>query len=229
MDAGYGAHSDLRTAVTALGLTYVAGILSNTTVWAPGTGPLPPKAWVPGHGRPTKRLRRDAEHQPVTVKELAISLPAKAWRTITWRDGTNAPLRSRFARLRVRIARRDFARSEPWPEEWLLIEWPKGEKEPTKYWLSTLPPNVGFARLVDLAKLRWRIERDYQELKQEVGLGHFEGRGWRGFHHHATLCIAAYGFLISERETIHPSGPHSTPLVQAPRLPESYRPRGAAA
>jgi SRSO17 transposase len=229
MDAGYGAHSDLRTAVTALGLTYVAGILSNTTVWAPGTGPLPPKAWVPGHGRPTKRLRRDAEHQPVTVKELAISLPAEAWRTITWREGTNAPLRSRFARLRVRIARRDFARSEPWPEEWLLIEWPKGEKEPTKYWLSTLPPNVGFARLVDLAKLRWRIERDYQELKQEVGLGHFEGRGWRGFHHHATLCIAAYGFLISERETIPPSGPRSTPLVQAPRLPESYRPRGAAA
>jgi len=229
MDAGYGAHSDLRTAVTALGLTYVAGILSNTTVWAPGTGPLPPKAWVPGHGRPTKRLRRDAEHQPVTVKELAISLPAEAWRTITWREGTNAPLRSRFARLRVRIARRDFARSEPWPEEWLLIEWPKGEKEPTKYWLSTLPPNIGFARLVDLAKLRWRIERDYQELKQEVGLGHFEGRGWRGFHHHATLCIAAYGFLISERETIPPSGPRSTPLVQAPRLPESYRPRGAAA
>jgi SRSO17 transposase len=229
MDAGYGSHSDLRTAVTALGLTYVAGILSQTTIWAPGTGPLPPKKWTPGHGRPTKRLRRDAAHWPVKVKELAISLPAKAWRTVTWREGTNVPLRSRFARLRVRIAKRDFDRSEPWPEEWLLIEWPEGEKEPTKYWLSTLPQNVGFARLIDLAKMRWRIERDYQELKQEVGLGHFEGRGWRGFHHHATLCIAAYGFLISERETIPPSGRRSAVSLQTPRVPKDYRPRGSAA
>jgi len=172
MDAGYGAHSDLRTAVTALGSPYVAGILSNTTVWAPGTGPLPPKANTPGRGRPTKRLRRDAAHRPVKVKELAVSLPAKAWRTITWREGTNAPLRSRFARLPIRIARRDFDRSEPWPEEWLLIEWPTGEKEPTKYWLSTMPQDIGFTRLVDLAKLRWRSECDYQHVKQEVGLGH---------------------------------------------------------
>ena len=210
MDAGYGTHRDLRTAVTALELPYIAGILSNTTVWAPGTGPLPPKAWKPGHGRPTKRLRRDAAHQPVKVKDLAFSLPAKVWRTITWREGTNVPLRSRFARLRIRIAKRDFDRSEPWPEEWLMIEWPKEEKEPTKYWLSSLPDDIGFSRLVDLAKLRWRIERDYQELKQEVGLGHFEGRGWRGFHHHASLCIAAYGFLISEQETIPPSEPRSS-------------------
>ena len=190
MDAGYGPHVDLRTAITELGLPYVAGILSNTTVWAPGTGPLPAKPYTPGRGAPTKLLGRDAEHQPVSVKDLAFSLPARAWRTITWREGTNEPLRSRFARLRIRIAHRDFERSEPWPEEWLLIEWPEGEKEPTKYWLSALPKTIGFARLVDLAKLRWRIERDYQELKQELGLGHFEGRGWRGFHHHATLCIA---------------------------------------
>jgi len=86
-----------------------------------------------------------------------------------------------------------------------VIEWPKGNAEPIKYWLSTRSDDIAFSRLVDLTKLRWRIERDYQELKQEVGLGHFEGRGWRGFHHHATLCIAAYGFLISERETIPPS------------------------
>jgi SRSO17 transposase len=228
MDAGYGAHIDLRTAVTALGLPYVAGILSNTTVWAPGTGPLPPKPYVRGRGRPTKQLRRDAEHQPVKVKDFAFSLPAKAWRTITWREGSNVLLKSRFARLRIRIAHRDFNRSEPWPEEWLLIEWPKGEQEPTKYWLSTLPENIGFARLVDLAKLRWRIERDYQELKQEVGLGHFEGRGWRGFHHHATLCIAAYGFLISERETIPPSAPRSTALFSQLAVPDDYRPRGSA-
>jgi SRSO17 transposase len=225
MDAGYGNHSDLRAALTALELSYVAGIVSNTSVWAPGTGPLPPKPYVPGRGRPTKQLRRDANHQPIKVKDLALSLPANAWRTITWREGTNVSLKSRFARLRTRIARRDFNRSEPWPEEWLLIEWPKGEKEPTKYWLSNLPTDIGFARLVDLAKLRWRIERDYQELKQEIGLDHFEGRGWRGFHHHATLCIAAYGFLISEQETIPPSGPHSSALFQTSRLRAHYRPR----
>jgi SRSO17 transposase len=225
MDAGYGPHSDLRTAITALGLSYVAGVLSNTTVWAPGTGPLPPKPSVPGRGRPTKRLRRDAEHQPVNVKALAFNLPATAWRAIPWREGTNGALRSRFARLRIRIARRDFDRSQPWPEEWLLIEWPKGEKEPTKYWLSTLPENIGLARLVDLAKLRWRIERDYQELKQEIGLGHFEGRRWRGFHHHATLCIAAYGFLVAQRATLPPSAPPSAESPKAARLPQAPRSR----
>jgi SRSO17 transposase len=228
MDAGYGPHSALRVAITALGLPYVAGVLSNTTVWAPGTGPLPPKASTPGRGRPTKRLRRDGEHQPATVKDLAFSLPPKAWRTIKWREGTNMPLRSRFARLRVRPATRDYKRSQPWPEEWLLIEWPEGDKEPTKYWLSTLPQNIGFARQVDLAKLRWRIERDYHELKQELGLGHFEGRGWRGFHHHATLCIAAYGFLISERDTIPPSAARHSSVFPQPALPNRYRPRGAA-
>ena len=111
----------------------------------------------------------------------------------------------------------------------MLIEWPEGEKEPTKYWLSTLPENIAFAELVDIAKLRWRIERDYQELKQEVGLGHFEGRGWRGFHHHATMCIATYGFLVSERETIPPSGPRPARLFEELAVPDGYRPRGAAA
>src|SRR5674476_72968 len=128
-------------------------------------------------------------------------------------------LSSRFARVRVRIAHRDYNLTEARPEEWLLIEWPEGEDEPTKYWLSTLPKDVSFRRLVDTAKLRWRIERDYQELKQEVGLGHFEGRGWRGFHHHATLCIAAYGFLVSERETISPCGPCSARPFENLRFP----------
>src|ERR1700694_3304856 len=171
-DAAYGNNSDLRADITALGLTYVAGILSNTTVWAPRTGPLPAKKWS-GRGRPPKLLRRDAKHQPVSVKELALGLPKRAWRTIEWREGTTERLSSRFARVRVRVARRDFKRSESRPEEWLLIEWPEGEKEPTKYWLSTLPHDITFRSLVDMTKLRWRIERDYQELKQEVGLGHF--------------------------------------------------------
>jgi len=133
------------------------------------------------------------------------SLPAEAWRRIKWREGTAERLASRFARLRVRVTHRDYQLTERRAEEWLLIEWPKVEDEPIKYWLSTLPDEIALRHLVDLAKLRWRIERDDRELKQEVGLGHFEGRGWRGFHHHATLCIAAYGFLISERETIPPS------------------------
>ena len=118
--------------------------------------------------------------------------------------------------------------SEKPAKEWLLIEWPEDEKKPTKYWLSTLPKNIPFRDLVDSVKLRWRIERDYQDLRQEVGLGHFEGRGWRGFHHHATLCIAAYGFLISEQETIPPSASRAAARLAQLGLPADYRPRGAA-
>ena len=141
----------------------------------------------------------------------------------------NAPLTSQFARCRVRPAHDDARRSEPAPEEWLLVEWPEGDAEPDHYWLCTLPADISLERMVDQAKMRWRIERDYLELKQEVGLGHYEGRGWRGFHHHATLCVAAYGFLISEKETIPPSGhPRDWRRTQS-SLPASYRPRGAAA
>jgi SRSO17 transposase len=200
-----------------------AGILSSTSVWAPGTAPLPPKRWS-GRGRRPTRIRCDAKHKPVSAKELALGLPRRAWRTVGWRDGSAERLSSRFARLRVRAAHR----GERHAEEWLLIEWPKGAEEPTKYWLSTLPQDIAFERLVDLAKLRWRIERDYQELKQELGLGHYEGRGWRGFHHHATLCIAAYGFLISERGAIPPSGARAAASLPKLELPAGYRPRGAA-
>jgi SRSO17 transposase len=99
--------------------------------------------------------------------------------------------------VRIRPAHRDAV----YPEEWLVIEWPLAETEPTKYWLTTLPERIAFQELIRLIKLRWRIERDYQELKQELGLGHYEGRNWRGFHHHATLTIAAYGFLMRARLT----------------------------
>jgi SRSO17 transposase len=224
LDAGYGNHSALRAQISALGLSYAAGILSSTSVWAPGTEPLPPKRWS-GRGRPPTRPQRSAKHKPISVKQLALSLPGRAWRTVGWREGTRDRLTSRFTRLRVRSAHCNELHSQ----EWLLIEWPEGEKAPTKYWLSTLPHDIAFKRLVDLAKLRWRIERDYQELKQELGLGHFEGRSWRGFHHHATLCIAAYGFLISEREMIPPSAPRAAARLTRLALPADYRPRGAAA
>ena len=227
MDAGYGADTGLRTSVTELGLRYVAGIQPTATVWPRSTGPLPPKAWS-GRGRPPSRSRRDGGHRPIQVKALALALPDAAWQTVTWREGSADWLSSRYARLRVRAAHRDERLSKLRNEEWLLVEWPEDADEPTKYWLSTLPADIAFERMVDLAKLRWRIERDYQELKQELGLGHYEGRGWRGFHHHATLCIAAYGFLVSERETIPPSGPGRPPVFAKPAVPEGYRSRGSA-
>jgi SRSO17 transposase len=223
-DAGYGNDTDFRAGVTALGLAYVAGILGTTGLWPPGAGPLPAAPWS-GRGRPPKRLRRDPEHQPLAAETLAAGLPAGAWRTVTWREGTAGPLSSRFAAVRVRPAHDDFRLSEPRAEEWLLAEWPEGESEPTKYWLSTLPEAATLEELVATAKLRWRVERDFEELKQELGLGHFEGRGWRGFHHHASLCIAAYGFLVAERCRFFPPGWRPRPRV--PERPAGYRPRNS--
>jgi SRSO17 transposase len=226
LDAGYGNDTDLRDGITEIGLAYVVGIQSSTSLWPPGVQPLPPKQWS-GRGRPTSAIRRDTAHQPISAKQLAVGLPKKAWRRVTWREGSNAKLASRFAAVRVRPAHRDYHRATPRPEEWCLIEWPADEPEPTKYWLSTLPATISRRALVNTAKLRWRIERDYQDLKQELGLGHYEGRGWRGFHHHATLCIAAYGFLISEREAIPPSGRRKALPVKEHPLPHGYRPRGS--
>jgi len=227
-DAGYGNETVFRDRLTELGLGYAVGVLSNTSVWPPGTGPLPPRPWS-GQGRPTSSLRRDADHQPVSVKEMAKALPPESWQTVRWREGTNTPLASRFAALRVRPAHRDTARKTPRPVEWLLIEWPEADGEPLKYWLSTLPEETSIEDLVDIAKLRWRIERDYLDLKQELGLGHYEGRGWRGFHHHATLCIAAYGFLISERETIPPSAVRKIQSRPKSPVPRYQRPGKTAA
>ena len=196
-DPAYGNNRGFRAGITELGLAYAVGIMPTTTVWRPGE-PLPPQS-SSGRGRRAIRQRSDKRLQPVSVKALALQLPLDAWQQISWRMGSNTVLASRFARLRVRVAHGAA-------EEWLLIEWPDGEAEPDHYWLATLEADITFERLVDLTKLRWRIERDYLQLKQEVGLDHYEGRGWRGFHHHASLRIAAYGFLVSETETIPPSG-----------------------
>ncbi len=189
-------------------------------MWPPGAGPR-------RRGKSLNYTGRRDEPDLVSAKEVALGLTKHAWRTIRWREASADRLSSRFARVRVRVGRNQ-AIPASLSQEWLLIEWPEGEAKPTKYWLSTLPADISFRQLVDLTKLRWRIERDYQELKQEVGLGHYEGRGWRGLHHHATLCIAAYGFLISERATIPPSGPRSVAPFQTPALPEGFRPRGSA-
>ena len=220
MDAAYGYDSELRTQLKSLAVTYVAGILPTTLIWPPGSGPR-------RRGKPLNNTGRRDEPDLVSAKELALALPQRAWRTVRWREGSADRLSSRFARVRVKVGH-NKAIPERIKPEWLLIEWPEDEKAPTRYWLSTLPQDTSFERLVDLTKLRWRCERDYQELKQEVGLGHFEGRGWRGFHHHATLCIASYGFLVAERVAIPPSGPRPAAMLKAPVLPAHYRPRGSA-
>jgi len=227
VDAGYGNGTPFRAGITALGLQYVAGIESSTTVWGPGQLPLPAPSRKPGRGAPPKRLQRNANHQPISVKQLALDLPSSAWKDIGWRPGSQETLRSRFAAVRVRPAHRDYKRTEPHPEEWLLIEWPKKESEPTKYWLSTVPEKTSLKSLVKIAKHRWIIERDYEELKQELGLGHYEGRGWRGFHHHATLCIAAYGFLVAERNRFSPSARVGHIGLSAADPPPDFRPRGS--
>jgi SRSO17 transposase len=179
-------------------LSYVVGITSALVVWPPGVKPLPPKPYG-GMGRPPVVPRRTRARQPVSVKELAHSLPATAFTTLSWREGSNETLSGRFAAVCVRHAGGNTGKARLRPEQWLLIEWPASDADPLKYYLSKLPADTALEQLVAHAHLRWRIERDYQDLKQELGLGHYEGRGWRGFHHHAALAIAAYGFLLSER------------------------------
>jgi SRSO17 transposase len=229
-DAGYGDETAFRDGLTELGLLYAVGVRPATSVWAPGVTPLPPKPWN-GRGKPAKLLRRGPGHEPVAVKALAMGLPEDAYQSVTWREGSNAALQSRFAAVRVRPAHRDYWSSEQRPEEWLLIEWPKEDTEPLKYFLSTAPADATIEQLVFVTKMRWRIERDYQDLKQEFGLGHYEGRGWRGFHHHATLSIAAYGFLMARRLNMGSANEIKKNLIQraAPAFPSDYIPRGSPA
>jgi SRSO17 transposase len=203
-DAGYGVNTLFREQLTAMGFTYMVGVSGTVSLQSEGQAPL-------------------------QAKELAMQLPSRRFRTLTWREGTNRALSSRFAATRVRCVSREAQAREVSDEQWLLIEWPKAEVEPSKYFLSTLPADTPIKELVRLAKLRWRIERDYQELKQELGLGHFEGRSWRGFHHHATLCIAAYGFLVAERLTAQKKTPAHRLPREMPALPKGFRPRGAPA
>jgi SRSO17 transposase len=231
-DAGYGADMKFQARLAEIGLEFIVGVQPRAKIWSDGLAPLPPESWSgpnPRRGRPPSNLRRDADHQPIEAKSWAARLSADAWQEITWREGTKGELVSRFAHARIRPAHRDYWRNEPWPELTILAEWPEGEPEPTKIWFANLPASTPIQQLVHLAKLRWRIERDYLELKQELGLGHYEGRGWRGFHHHASLCIAAYGYLVKERLAFSPSGkPRSGPKrPKAPHLSKAFIPRGS--
>jgi len=225
-DAGYGASTEFRDALTERSLSYVVGILPDTGLWPPGEEPLPPNPWK-GQGRPPKLLRRTDERRPVLARELAQGLPRKAWRKVHWREGTKGMMSSRFAAVRVRVAHRDYERTQSRQPEWFLVEWPLGDKEPSRYWLSTVPEDIALEELVRLAMIRWRIERDFQELKDELGLDHYEGRGWRGFHHHGALCIAAYAFLAAERARLSPPAPLA--FLRPARLPKDFRPRGSPA
>jgi SRSO17 transposase len=227
-DAGYGIDYDFRRNLSDMGLLYVVGVTSAVVVWPPDVTPLPPKRYK-GMGRPPVMPRRTATRQPVSVKELALGLPKNTWQNISWREGTNAHLTGRFAAVRVRCAGGNVGRARLLPEQWLLIEWPADQAEPEKYYLSTLPETTALNDLVRNAHMRWRIERDYQDLKQDMGLGHYEGRGWRGFHHHASMSIAAYGFLMAQRLKAGGTSGGKKNFIERkmPAVPKDYVPRGS--
>ena len=229
-DEGYGIDYAFRQGLSDMGLAYMVGITSAVVVWPPGVQPLPPKSYS-GMGRPSVMPRRTAVRQPMSVKALALALPDSAFHTISWREGSNARLTGRFAALRVRCAGSNVGKARLLPEQWLLIEWLADQAEPEKYYLSTLPETAAINDLLAAAHMRWRIERDYQDLKQNLGLGHYEGRGWTGFHHHASLSIAAYGYLMALRLRTGKDvgGKKNTIQRQIPAVSQDYIPRGRPA
>jgi SRSO17 transposase len=218
-DAAFGEVTAFREALTARGLAYVLRVPSTLVVWPPETRfavPTRPRAT----GRPLSTPRPTAPTAPLTVAALAATL---RHRRVTWREGSRGQQASRFAAVRVRLAHRHAEGAGPGPEVWLVSEWPRGETAPTKLYLSSLPGTTSLRTLVRFGKLRWRIERDYQELKGELGLDHFEGRTWTGFHHHVALCAAAHAFLARRRALFPPKPPG----VDARRRPPSS-PNGLA-
>jgi len=204
-DAGYGDTTAFRQGLTDRQISYVVAVRGATSAYprdaAPETAPYT------GRGRPPTPRYRDP-HQ--SCRDLAVAAGRAALKTVTWRHGTKtdpdnpaAAMRSRFLALRIRPANRDITPADDGslPEAWLLAEWPTGAEEPTDYWISTLGPDTPLKDLVRLAKIRWRIEHDYRELKTGLGLDHFEGRSWTGWHHHATLVTAAHLFITTLRLT----------------------------
>jgi SRSO17 transposase len=200
-DAAYGENTELRERLHDAGLQYVLSVSAETTVFAPGIAFHVPEC-NGATGRPRGRLR--PESKPVAIEEPIAGLDPEQWQTVAFRDGPDSePMRSRFAFVRVRAAhlwRRGYVQ-EP-REEWLICEWPEGQEKPTDYWLSNLPADTEPERLARLARLRWKIELDYKQLKGELGLDHYEGRSYLGWYHHTALVTAAHGFLTLER--LHP-------------------------
>lgn len=231
-DAGYGETVEFRDGLTQRGLTYVVGVPNNHLVWAPGANPKPPKqSGKPGH--PRSRWR-DGNKKPIRIATLVEGIPRERYKTVSWREGARGKLSSKFLAFRVRPAEKHTKGRPPGDEQWLLCEWQSCDTAP-KFYFSTLPANLSLKELVRITKLRWRVERDYQDLKGEVGLDHFEGRTWRGFHRHATLCAVAHGFLALRRalsppieNQVDPAGSPaaaSADLVGANRLvPALYAP-----
>jgi SRSO17 transposase len=200
-DAAFGEVTSFREALTARGLSYVLRVPNNLVVWPPGTRFAVP-ARRSATGRPRSTPRPTAPTAPLTLAALSATL---RHRRVTWREGSRGRQTSRFAAVRVHLAHRHAEGAGPGPEVWLLSEWPRGESAPAKCYLSSLPAATPMRTLVRFGKLRWRIERDYQELKGELGLDHFEGRTWNGFHHHVALCAAAHAFLALRRAHFPPA------------------------
>lgn len=199
-DSAYGNSFEFREQLRRRGLDYVMAVESKTVVWTedPNAVPLPPPRKT---GRPRRYPPLASLTTPQDLATVAWQLPAAAWKKVTWREGRRGPPSSRFARLQVWPAHGWRAQEHhERVAEWLLMEWPEGESEPTKYWLAQWGPGLpGLRRLVRMAHARWRIEMDYRELKEELGLDHFEGRQWLGWHHHVTLVTMAYAFLRLEQ------------------------------
>ncbi|SJM44956.1 Mobile element protein [Corynebacterium glutamicum] len=200
-DAGYGDNGLFRTALTTRGLDYVVQVKGSTSVH-PGDMVFEVPEYS-GFGRPKKPGYRTP---PVQAEVLAQSLPTRQYQQVSWRQGSKGTMTSRFAVTRVRPANRNIPRHPDGslPEMWLLIEWPRHADAPTDYWLSTLPEDTGIEHLVRLGKIRWRIEHDYRELKHGLGLDHFEGRSWLGWHHHTVLVTAAHLFVTQQRLAADP-------------------------
>jgi SRSO17 transposase len=199
-DAGYGEITAFRQGLDDRGIDYIVQVRAATSAYPPAVEPeLPP--WK-GRGRPPV-ARYHAT--PSSLRDLVLNVGADQALQVTWRQGSRGPMRSRFVTLRVRPANIQLRRAAATtqtelPVRWLLAEWPADAPEPTDYWLSSLPPDTPPAELVRLGKLRWRIEHDYRELKDALGLDHFEGRSYRGWHHHVTLVSVAHAFLTLERQ-----------------------------
>ena len=199
-DSAFGDVTEFREGLTERGLPYLLHAQGALVVWPPDTAFVVPKRRV-NNGRHPSLPQPSPRTKPLSLSALAAELD---YRRVTWREGSRGKQTSRFAAVRVRPAHKHVAGRGPGPEQWLLCEWPSTEDGPSKFFLSSLPSTIPLRELVRLAKLRWRIERDYQEMKGELGLDHFEGRTWTGFHHHAVLCSAAHAFLALRRALFPP-------------------------